>query len=104
MRIPETGLCVIVSNLLRNASEAVQKLPSADKRWIAIDIKVGTVFWSIRIRNSAAIQDSKALYSLNRPGHGYGLENIRRTVEGNGGEFAFHVEDGMFSAEVNLPL
>ncbi|MCI6845057.1 MAG: ATP-binding protein, partial [Coriobacteriaceae bacterium] len=73
-------------------------------RWIAIGLNVGTMFWSIRIRNSAAIQDSTMLAESNRIGHGYGLGNVRRAVEDHGGEFAYKLTDGVFSVEVNLPL
>lgn len=104
MRIPEVDLCTIVSNLLKNVSEAIQKIPNINARWIAIGLNVGTMFWSIGIRNSAAIQDSTMLAESNGIGHGYGLGNVRRAVEDHGGEFAYKLIDGVFYAEVDLPV
>ena len=44
------------------------------------------------------------LAESNGIGHGYGLGNVRRAVEDHGGEFAYKLIDGVFYAEVDLPV
>ncbi len=111
--LDESVLCTILNNLLENAMEAVQRIKDrrpAETRDIRLSfLRVQDNFF-ITCRNRMdpdtlhrdgsrfiTSKDNKAL-------HGYGIENIRRLTEENGGNSSFTVNGNVFSAEITLPL
>lgn len=101
--ISQMDLCTIISNLLKNAVEAVDN----DGK-IAVHIVRKEKYVKVDIRNSC-----KTVPQINRMGeietskadkenHGYGLGNIKKTVEKNHGKFQYYVKDKCFYTEIIL--
>ncbi|MCR5087769.1 MAG: GHKL domain-containing protein [Lachnospiraceae bacterium] len=97
-------LCVIFSNLLSNAVEAAEQVEEGKER--KIKISCGSFRERICIRVSNTCRDTSG--TKKRHGttksdyrnHGFGLMNIRNTVEKADGEFNITEEPGIFSAEI----
>ena len=97
------SLCTIFSNLLKNAIEACQKVTS-DKFIDTLVIKTGNCI-SVVIKNSC-LPDS-SLSETSKPSseeHGWGLKNVRRTIENNNGSFQISIKDSVCTAEVLYQL
>lgn len=122
-----SSLCTIYANLLQNAVEEILRLrdrkasltqSSSDgsvggtengRPKLRVTFRTGSSFLKIQIQNSirkragigvAIGSTSKA----DKKNHGIGLRNVRRTVDRENGTFHMAVRDGMFCAEVVLPL
>ena len=82
-------ICSVFSNLLDNAIEACRKIPEVDKRYINIQFRQTALQRMINISNS--IQDEvdcveineveKYTSKANKKNHGYGLKNIRTSLD-----------------------
>jgi hypothetical protein len=59
MHIPELDLCVIISNLLQNATEAVQGATTLRSQWIDVDIRTGMLLCCVRVCNSTTNRSLK---------------------------------------------
>lgn len=107
MVIDERDLCVVVSNIIKNAVEAVGKL---EKGKIIFSINVGKFYLSIRAVNSfdGTIKFDKDHFprtnKQNRRNHGLGLENMRRIVEKYSGQCRIAVNAGNYQIEVCLKI
>lgn len=107
MAIDERDLCVVVSNIIKNAVDAVEKL---EKGKITFWIDVGKFYLSIRAVNSfdGTIEFDKDHFpktnKQNRRNHGLGLENVRRIVEKYSGQCQITVDDGNYQIEVCLKI
>ena len=97
-------LCVIFSNLLSNAVEAVRKMEDGREKKIQISCGTFRGRFCIRISNTCRLDlESKSHYNTTKndfKNHGFGLMNIQNTVEKIHGEFHKSVENGVFSAEI----
>lgn len=100
-------LCVILSNLIDNAMEAVEQL-KPEQRYIDISMTQIKDSLSIMIKNpyqgritvdgTGHILTSK----WDKRNHGIGLDSIRRTVEKYKGELLIEYEQGVFSISILL--
>ncbi len=102
VRVPELDLCAIVSNLLQNASEAVRDAGSLSAQWVDVEVRSGTIYCTIRVRNSTEHHRLTRTTKVDREHHGYGLGNVTQTVGRYGGGFVYGLRGGTFSAEVSL--
>ena len=106
--IDEMDLCVIVTNLLDNALEAVGKIKDG-KKMIHIKILMGKRWMELSIANSVkgeAHFGSDGLPVTTKEDkriHGLGLKNVKRTIENYDGELTCTMEDGMFVSKIFLP-
>lgn len=101
--ISQMDLCTIISNLLKNAVEAVDKDGE-----IAVHIVRKEKYVQVDIHNSCKtmpqisrmeeIKTSKA----DKENHGYGLDNVKKTVEKNHGKFQYYVKGTWFYTETIL--
>jgi len=98
--IDDDKLCLIFGNALDNAIEACRKLADDDERYIEIDVRYKNDRLTIRIANTSGpvnIVDNTCATTKSDPLlHGYGLENIKKTVGQNGGNSVIRYENGMF--------
>ena len=98
--IDDVSLCLIFGNALDNAIEACRKLPESSERHIEINIRYKNDRLTIRISNtSEALRiENNSLVTTKRNSmiHGYGLRNVQKIVEENGGNSAIKFENGMF--------
>lgn len=105
--ISNVDLCIIIGNLLDNAMEATEKLPTGD-RFVRIYIGVkNEKHLYMSFTNSAGKKKEMIggkFLSSKGENHGIGLGRVDSIVEKNGGYLTRASEDGGFTTEVILPL
>lgn len=111
---PETGisradLCVIVSNLLKNAAEAVGRCTREQKE-IIFEVNRGKQFLSIKVKNTAdpekiSIRDGYPVTGKNdKRLHGLGIRNVKAVAASYNGSYQYCIENGYYIAEVLLQM
>ncbi|NLL76717.1 MAG: GHKL domain-containing protein [Clostridiales bacterium] len=111
IKINAVELCTIVSNLVQNAVEALNRFESVS-RYLTINISGNHSCMQFEIRNSVSEQeeDRKIVNGLivtskaDKENHGIGIRNVKETVEKNGGIFKINIDQGEFMAKVAIPL
>lgn len=102
--IPSFDLCVIFSNLLRNAIEATEK---CEEKKIILELRQVDDMFMLSIKNTydgkikrknGSIQTSKRDVEL----HGYGLSNIKECVERNQGYMEIQEQESYFIVQICL--
>ncbi len=102
-------VCAVFANLIDNASEACEKVTDAE-RFIDISIKKTELQRIIVIRNSTAAKvDCSSLNGNMRftskadsSRHGYGMQNIRKTLEKNGAMMQISCTDTVFTTTLMM--
>ena len=96
---PEEELAVILSNILQNALTAAKE---TTKKQIHVRMtqRTGKLMFSVRntSKQPSGKQEKTDLV------HGYGLENVKRLAEKNGGQFAASYQDGWFQTTIIFEL
>ncbi|KAB1435851.1 GHKL domain-containing protein [Candidatus Galacturonibacter soehngenii] len=108
LSINKVDLCIVFGNLIQNAVEELNK-DNVGKKYLIILIKTGRDYLKIDISNSISYKSSEKKNLLktekkNKLDHGFGLLNIRRTVERNEGKLEIKIEDHEFAASVILKI
>ena len=107
----ELNICIIYSNLLKNAVEELQRLREQGGRplELLLEFRLGSRFMEINLSNS--MRENPAFRGIFTPtskedhaNHGFGLSNVYRTVEKENGTFTVTRKKGMFCARVILPF
>jgi hypothetical protein len=101
-------VCSIFANALDNAIEASSK--TGDKAWVDLNIKRNEKFFIIKIANSALQKvDVEKLFTTSgytskedKEHHGFGLRNIRNTVEENEGLLKAESGDDYFALSIMI--
>ena len=110
--VPDIGvspqdLCLIFSNLIDNAIEACEKI--SENKYVDIEVGLRQSFFVMSISNPCAsapvkrngiIKTTKKDTSL----HGIGLKNVSVTAEKYGGVLITDYSNGVFCADVRLPI
>lgn len=104
--IVDYDLCIIFSNLVTNAVEAVNKLVTKEKR-IDIDLKHYGEYLLINVRNPIEWNvDIKniGLYTTKSDGehHGFGIRNVVDVVKKYGGDIKFESDNDVFCAKLRI--
>lgn len=114
-RIKDEDLCAIISNIIDNALYECHlvKHEKFDTECL-IQLKARKVkgFLSILCENSVRKSQEELLRSQviwettkeDKKNHGIGIKNVKRVVQEYGGETSFHVESGMFSVSIIIPI
>lgn len=106
LTVKDIDLCVIIGNLLDNATEACEKLPEGS-RFIRIYISVKGSHLYMSFTNSAGKKQEK-IGSIFRSSKGalggIGLSRVDSLVSQYGGYVTRASEDGGYTTEVILPL
>lgn len=98
--ISNEDISVLFGNLLDNAIEAAEK---AEKRIIELKIKGKGEHISICMANSyKKLPDKNMTSTKNKPGHGYGVGNIKRIVSKYGGTIEFSNNDNRFFVNIMM--
>lgn len=84
VKIKDTDLCAILSNLLDNAIDACGKIEGEEK-WIEIQISNQAKMFFIKIENTWNIEKRNEKPDPKKPIHGYGKKSARVSVEKYGG-------------------
>lgn len=103
--VPESDLCVVLSNLLENAMEAgLRTAPERRRTKVQAHVHAGhMVLLSVENAYDGNVRERDGRFlSAKRPGEGVGLAAVRHTAEKNGGYSRFHYGDGRFTANVIL--
>ena len=98
-------LCTILSNLLDNAVEAVERTGKQGN--ISLTIRKINYFLMIRIANSCIGKNNSfdALPKTTKEDktmHGWGLQNVQETVQKYGGTLKFRQEENQFIVDVMM--
>lgn len=97
-------LCTIFSNAINNAVEACEKIQDVEKEiTVSILEQEKTVFY--RFENPATMEMYEVIKQSgttkeDSKNHGFGIENIRRAVEKNGGVMEYLYQDGKLILEI----
>jgi uncharacterized membrane protein/intracellular sulfur oxidation DsrE/DsrF family protein len=106
LQLEDTDLCVIVSNLIQNAVEYLLCENQVKEKYLWVKIQSGRIYHRISIINS--ISDNvtsntiKKTSKNDKKNHGYGLQNVKETVEKYDGSFEVYIKDNKFIAEITL--
>lgn len=103
--ISVSNLCTILSNALDNSIEACSKIDSDETQIIDVKCVASELIQIIRISNpnldnNAVTETSKA----DRKNHGFGLSNIRRTVERMDGQMIISSQYTTFVLEIEFKV
>ena len=103
--ISVSNLCTILSNALDNSIEACSKIDSDETQIIDVKCVASELIQIIRISNpnpdnNAVTETSKA----DRKNHGFGLSNIRRTVEKMDGQMIISSQYPTFVLEIEFKV
>lgn len=106
--VSEIDLCIIIGNLLDNATEACMRLPNSADRFIRIyiDILKDQLYISITNSVGGSIKKTGTAYlsTKEKEGHGFGLMRVDRIVGKYCGFLNRQSEEGVFATEIMLPL
>lgn len=109
LKISNIDLIVIVANILDNAIEATELLEE-EYRWIAFRAEVKGNELIICAENSCAgdIKANGEIISTSKrndnDNHGYGISNIKSTVQKYSGDCFINTDDGVFKIVAILPI
>lgn len=103
--ISDFDLCTIFSNLLSNAVEACKRISGMEHKTIQLEIKQMNENLLIEMKNPICEQFSVehlGTYTSKKDSirHGYGIYNIRKTVEKYEGNFKFQINDDSFCVQI----
>jgi len=108
-QIPETDLCVILSNGVKNAYEAAVRCEEG-KRSVSVEISTHGRLLFLTVINSAleppVLIDGMPVTSKDdKVNHGLGTKNLRETVEKHGGKVKWETDsDGHVITRMNFHL
>lgn len=100
-----TDLCIIIGNTIDNAIEACLKMNRELEPFIEVETYLKQGYWIFKVTNTALPVDINCLTSTkpNKSQHGYGIRNIRASVQKYGGNVNFLYEEGCFKTQVLMP-
>lgn len=100
-------LCTILSNLLKNAIEACEKIPPEKERKIVA--KVGNynnqIYMAIRntVAEKVIIENDKLVTTKkDKLNHGIGIRNVEEAVEKYDGTIFYQYENGWFEVDIGI--
>lgn len=109
INVPPMDLCVMVANSLDNAIEACDKMPEGSDKEISLYgrcdrgylsfIISNTVVKNVYISHNIVVTDK-----ADKLNHGYGLQNIRNSVNRNKGKINIECQDEVFSLYMDVPI
>lgn len=105
--ISDRDICIIVSNLIVNAIEAVENVENPDK-YISFTIKSGKMYTFIIVKNmfmekqENQVDENITTTKADKKNHGFGIKNVKNVVEKYNGEFIYKKENNQFVAEIRI--
>ena len=112
--VEDSDLCIILSNILKNSVEAIEKLSDREKNGEVTEKRIFLEVFSnndkvqIRLENSSCPYTSLELQHLNTTktdtlNHGFGLQNVKQVIHKYHGTIDMQYENGIFSTCIFLP-
>lgn len=107
LALKETDICIIFANAIDNAIEACK--PIEENVFIHMQIRNSKQFYYVSLKNSIskyAVFSGKPRFTTKKNPlmHGFGLENIKNTVEKYHGVMNTTMSDDCFFLEIVLPV
>lgn len=105
--LDDSDLCILLSNLLKNAIEAADKVNGTLEKHIYLSCDGDEHYLIIRIENTSNPYQQEQLLQLNtskpdKANHGFGLKNVRKTVKKYDGKLDLEYCEGVFTSAVYL--
>lgn len=102
--IEDIDFCILLSNLLENAKEAMEKITG--ECVLQMEIKSFHQWFYLIVRNSAATEeiDFHRTSKADKRNHGLGVQNISRIVEKYHGVVGWNFENGMAEVKIKFDL
>ena len=106
--ISDVDFCIIISNLIKNAIEDIER-EDLEEKYIRVHMKPGKNHVLIEIKNASRLCIEKGNLNMktrkkDRENHGLGLINVRETVKKNGGTFELTGDGKEVTARVTLRI
>lgn len=107
-RFPETffmediDFCILLSNLLENAKEALEKIDG--ESFLQIEVKHFQQWFYLTVRNSTISEeiDFQITSKFDKRNHGYGIQNISRIAEKYNGTVMWNYENGVVEVKIKF--
>ena len=103
LSISSSDLVTILSNMLDNAIEAAEQ---CEEKRITLKMQMSGDLLLIDSTNTMnASADTGSRFHTTKPdkaNHGYGIGNIKRAVDNNGGQCTINVEEGLFHISIAM--
>ena len=108
LNISNVELCIIISNLLKNAIEETESI-SGQKKYIDILVKEGEHYFTMEIKNPSPLYIDANVGQIktkkkDKRNHGIGLGNVAETVKKNEGDFYLSGDGAEVCAKVVLKV
>lgn len=104
--VSETHLCILLSNLLKNAMEAIEKCPPSVPHQIFVSLFSNNERLTIQITNtflhSQETLDLSGTTKKDSLNHGLGIQNIKDVVKHYNGSIQFSHTNQIFEATIHL--
>lgn len=104
IELPSAVLCTVFYNLLSNAMEAAEK---TDNKEVELTIKRMEKTLFVIVENDYNIEpimkNGDFITIKNGAGHGYGVKNIKKSLQEVGGSYKAEYENGKFIAKIIIP-
>lgn len=105
--LADTDLCIILSNLLKNAVEALWRLPEETEKRLSLSLHAHAEYVTILIENTSGPYPEGTLSQLpttktDAAHHGFGLKNVQSVVDRYDGKLDLQYQSGIFTACVYL--
>lgn len=97
LAISNVELCILMANALDNAKNAILQVEGS--AFLGIELKNFNGHIMIQIKNSK-MEEVKKAKEKPRPGHGYGLKNMRDVVEKHNGTMEVKDEGKTFRLSI----
>lgn len=100
----DIDFCVLLSNLLENAKEAMEKVTG--ECLLQMEVKSFHQWFYLIVRNSAETEeiDFQRTSKADKRNHGFGVQNISRIVEKYHGAVEWDFENGMAEVKIKFDL
>lgn len=105
--ISDVEFCTIFSNLMKNSVEALQHIEG--EKYLSVKFYTGSNDFVLELCNSASNQtfvNNNGLpetTKIEKDSHGYGLQNVKDTINKNNGKFYWESSAETFKVKVLLP-
>lgn len=103
LKVPYDILTMVMGNLLDNAIEATENVTEDRKIRFRLFYKVGYLYLDLENPYRGELQMKKGEYLSTKPAseyHGYGLKNIQKALDRNGGHMTIETKDQRFIVHI----
>ncbi len=108
-RVSQKDLCTIMSNITKNAVEAVERIDD-EHRMISVYANCGEKYLNIKVENTMkediviGADGLPQTIKADKDNHGIGLSNTKKIVEKYNGKYQIKTEKGRFITQIYLKI